>query len=231
MATNRSRSPPSSARSNWSGHNQIVYHKDHDDAGNAKRTARNMVVAVHGAPLIGETRTYAEARCRVAFGLSLLSAGTPMFLMFEEIGSVEPMPYKDFRQHRDDWRAARAGQGARMFKFYQDLIGLRRQHQELRSRSLSTVHVHAANRVLAFLRVDGADRSLVVASFNNTGFPNGYSMPTEGLGDGMWREILNSDAAIYGGRNVGNGGADITSSDSRTELVIPANGLLVLQEQ
>lgn len=216
---------------NWSGHNQIVYHKDHDDAGNAKRTARNMVVAVHGAPLIGETRTYAEARCRVVLGLSLLSAGTPMFLMFEEIGSVEPMPYKDFRQYRDDWRAARAGQGARMFKFYQDLIGLRRQHQELRSRSLSTVHVHAANRVLAFLRVDGADRSLVVASFNNTGFPNGYSMPTEGLGDGMWREILNSDAAIYGGRNVGNGGADITSSDSRTELVIPANGLLVLQEQ
>jgi 1,4-alpha-glucan branching enzyme len=118
-----------------------------------------------------------------------------------------------------------------MFKFYQDLIRLRSQHPGLRSLSLSTVYVHQDNRVLAFLRSDGADRYLVVASLNNAGFAGGYWMPTGGLGAGSWREVLNSDAAIYGGGNVGNGGALLSSSDAGMQLVIPANGLLVLQEQ
>ena len=35
----------------------------------------------------------------------MLSAGTPMFLMFEEIESVQPLPYADFRRYRDDYLA------------------------------------------------------------------------------------------------------------------------------
>ena len=40
-------------------------------------SARTSMVAVNHAPLVGATRDFAEARCRVACGLSMLSAGTP----------------------------------------------------------------------------------------------------------------------------------------------------------
>ena len=67
--------------------NQVVFHESHDEAGNAPGAARTIRVAVNGAPLFGATRTAAEARSRLCFGLSLLSAGTPMFFMGEEIGA------------------------------------------------------------------------------------------------------------------------------------------------
>jgi 1,4-alpha-glucan branching enzyme len=215
---------------NWTGHRKVVYHKDHDDAGNAPGTARNMVVAVHGASLDGATRTYAEARCRVVCGLAMLSAGTPMFLMFEEIGSVEPMPYQDFRRHRDDYETARQRDGARMFKFYQDLIRLRRGRGALRSHELETVYVHDANRLVAFQRTDGVDRLVVVASLNDVPFATGYWIPTDRLGTGRWKEIFNSDASIYGGANVGNGSGIIESYAGGIGVSIPSNGFVILSQ-
>ena len=50
---------------------------------------RTIVVRRQRRTAVGATRDYAEARCRVAFGLSLLSAGTPMFFMGEEVGAAE----------------------------------------------------------------------------------------------------------------------------------------------
>ncbi len=215
---------------NWSGHNKVVYHKDHDDAGNAKGTARNMVNAVNAAPLLGETRTYAEARCRAVSGLAFFAAGTPMFLMGEEIASPNPMPYKDFRKYRDNFPEARAGLGAAMFKFYQDIIRLRQRAPGLRSRQIEIIHSSPGNRVLAFVRTDGVDTYLVLASLNNRPFASGYWIPTGSLGAAAWREIFNSDAALYGGSNVGNAGQVISSGPAGINLVIPANGLVVLQK-
>ena len=45
--------------------------------------------------------------------------------------------------------------------------------------------------------------------------------------DASWREIFNSDAAIYGGDNVGNWGAAIPSAGGRLTVNLPARGLLV----
>jgi hypothetical protein len=42
---------------------------------------------------------------------------------------------------------------------------------------------------------------------------------------------LHSDAAVYGGANVGNLGAAIWSSHHRLNAVIPANGFVVLVKQ
>jgi 1,4-alpha-glucan branching enzyme len=215
---------------NWSGHCKVVYHKDHDDAGNAENTARTMVNAVNYAPLAGETRTYAEARCRTVCGLSLLSPGTPMFLMGEEIASANPMPYKDFRQYRDNFPEARVGLGAAMFKFYQDVIRLRKRSPGLRSRQIEMIYSSAVNRVLAFLRTDGVDTYLVTASLNNRPFASGYWIPTGSLGATGWREVFNSDAAIYGGSNVGNSGQVIPSGPAGINVVIPANGIVVFHK-
>jgi len=59
----------------------------------------------------------------------------------------------------------------------------------------------------------------------------GYVIQTEPhrLPVGEWQETFNSDAEMYGGKNVGNYGAAIACADGRIQLRIPANGLLVLQ--
>jgi 1,4-alpha-glucan branching enzyme len=211
---------------------KVVYHESHDEAGNAGGTARTIVTAVNGAPLVGATRVVAEARCRFAFGLSLLSAGTPMFFMGEDIGAQQPYRFNDFLSHRENLAAERAGEGARLFRFYQDLIRFSRRHSAARAQAIDVVHVHGATRVIAFARAAGNDRLLVVASLRDQPFLDGYVIQTDPsrLLDGLWREVFNSDAAIYGGRNVGNFGADVPAAAGRFQARIPACGVIVFQK-
>jgi 1,4-alpha-glucan branching enzyme len=82
--------------------NKIAYHENHDEAGNDPNSERTMVTAVNQAPLIGATRTFAEGRTRFAFGLAAFSAGTPMFLMGEEIGAAKYFRYNDFFLNKED---------------------------------------------------------------------------------------------------------------------------------
>jgi 1,4-alpha-glucan branching enzyme len=46
-----------------------------------------------------------------------------------------------------------------------------------------------------------------------------------------WKEIFNSDAAIYGGRNMGNWSASILSTEGRFNAVVPASGFVVFVKQ
>ena len=212
--------------------NKVVYHESHDEAGNAGGTQRTLVCAVNGAPLTGATRAYAEARCRVAFGLSLFSAGTPMFFMGEEIGAQKPYRFDTFITHREDLADERAGNGAHLFRFYQDIIRFSRRHTAARSQEIDIIHALGSNRVIAFTRSAGSDKLLLVASLRNQPFLDGYIIQTDAarLPDGVWREVFNSDAALYGGQNIGNFGTDIPVTNGRLQIRIPANGLLVLQK-
>jgi 1,4-alpha-glucan branching enzyme len=51
----------------------------------------------------------------------------------------------------------------------------------------------------------------ILRSLNDVAFDHGYVVATDSgrLSDGGWHEIFNSDAAVYGGDNVGNGGATL----------------------
>ena len=73
----------------------------------------------------------------------------------------------------------------------------------------------------------------MVASLNNTSFANGYGVAKDLLAipNARWKEIFNSDAAIFGGQNVGNGGAIIVSNQGRLDLVIPANEFVIFLKQ
>jgi 1,4-alpha-glucan branching enzyme len=212
--------------------NKVVYNESHDEAGNDSGTQRTIVCAVNGAPLVGATRDYAESRCRVAFGLSLLSAGTPMFFMGEEVGATKPYRYNDFLQNREDLAAGRAGAGARLFHFYQDLIRLSRRHPAMRSPEIDIIHVMGVNRLIAFTRSAGSEKLLIVVSLRNQPFLDGYVLQTDPwrLPDGSWRETFNSDAAEYGGQGIGNFGADVPASGGRFQARVPANGLLIFQK-
>ncbi|WP_417071272.1 alpha-amylase family glycosyl hydrolase [Niveibacterium terrae] len=216
-----------------SGNDRVVFTESHDEAANSSGSARTISVAVNGAPLIGATRSTAEARDRLCLGLALLSAGTPMFFMGEEIGAQKPYRYNNFIENREDILGERRGDGARLFHFYQALIGLSLRLRAIRRHNIDVLHVSNENRVIAFKRWTAAEQIIVVASFNNAAFSNGYLIEKDALAipDGLWKEVFNSDAAIFGGANIGNCGAAIPSRLARLEVVIPANGFVVLVRQ
>jgi 1,4-alpha-glucan branching enzyme len=192
----------------------VVYVESHDEAGNATASRRTILAAVDGAPLVGETRRVAEARTRWAAGMSLLSPGTPMFLMGEEVGAQQPYTYDRFAEHKEDLDGLRAGSGAGLFRFHADLIRLRLAEPDLRSRAIEIVHVNDGGRVIAFRRGE----FLVVGSLRDQPYDE-YRLPV----GGAWREIFNSDAVEYGGTGVGNGGATLQGMT----IALPANGFLV----
>ena len=213
-------------------YDKIVYHENHDEAGNDQDTERTILTAVNLAPIIGATRTYAEARSRVCFGLSALSAGTPMFLMGEEIGAQNYFLYDTFATNKEDLIGARTGVGQFLFRFYQDMIALVKAQPAARSSALDVIYTHNDNRVIAFTRSTPSPQLLVLASLNDTAFSQGYVIATDSslLPAGGWQEIFNSDAAIYGGDNVGNGGVTLPVNNGQINAVIPARGFVVFEK-
>jgi 1,4-alpha-glucan branching enzyme len=213
--------------------NRVVFHESHDEAGNAAGTGRTMVVAVNGAPLEGDTRTWAEARTRLCAGISLLSAGTPMFFMGEEVGATRRYTYDHFLDNREDIAGERDGRGARMFRFFQELITLTGRTRAIRSQNIDILHQSNANRVFAFKRWLDDEELIVVASFNDLAFANGYAIQKDPIAipDAGWKEIFNSDSAAYGGWNVGNRGTVVGSGGGQLDVVIPAAGFVVLARQ
>jgi 1,4-alpha-glucan branching enzyme len=212
-----------------SGTRKVVYHESHDEAGNAAGSARTIVVAVNGAALMGQTRRYAEARCRFAAAMALLSAGTPMFFMGEEVGASRPYFHNTTREAREDYYALRQGDGARLFRFYQTLIRLRLDRPGLRSRNIDVVYVHNDNRIIAFRRWEGSQEFFVIGSLNDRSFGDGYTVLNSRLIGGNWQEVLNSDAGEYGGSGMLNG--QVVSGDREFTARLPANSVIVFQRQ
>jgi 1,4-alpha-glucan branching enzyme len=214
-----------------SGGHKVVYHESHDEAGNGRLTDRTINVAVNGAPLIGPTRQAAEARVRVVAGITLLSAGTPMFLFGEEVGAQRQFLYGKVLANREDYVGLRGAEGANLFNFYTALIRLRLDPLKpaLRSRNIEVVFVHNADRLIAFRRWNETQNFLVIASFNNEPFASpSYVLRSDRLGDERWREIFNSDAKPFGGSSIGNFGG-VRGFPGGIDCVIPANGLLVFE--
>ena len=216
---------------------KVVYHELHDEAGNSSyeeggqrvHSARTIAVAVNGAPLVGETRQYAETRVHFAASVTLLAPAIPMFFMGEEVGASLPYLFDSFANAREGFHVLRQGAGATLFHFYQDLIRLRLGHPGLHSHKIDILHVHDANRMLVFRRWEGPEDLIVVASLSNFPFANGYRVQNARIPDGEWVEVLNSDAARYGGGGLAN--PDLTSAGGVFTPVVPANSVLVFQRQ
>ncbi len=84
----------------------------------------------------------------------------------------------------------------------------------------------AANSVFAWLRkAPGAAPVAIVANMTPA-LREGYAVPLPR--DGRWREVLNSDAAAYGGSGAGNLGG-VTAQDGRAILTLPPLATIMLQ--
>jgi 1,4-alpha-glucan branching enzyme len=88
--------------------------------------------------------------------------------------------------------------------------------------------------VLVFQRRDRQGRSVVVALNFTPVSRTGYRVGAPA--SGFWREIFNSDSALYGGSNIGNG-AGLMSEDqawmgypSSLVLTLPPLGGIILYQ-
>jgi 1,4-alpha-glucan branching enzyme len=109
---------------------------------------------------------------------------------------------------------------------------MREAKEATRSQEIDIIHAIGNNRVIAFTRFAGTDQLLIVASLRNEPFLDGYVIQTDlsRLPDGLWREVFNSDASLYGGHDIGNFGADVPATGGRIQVRIPQNGFLVFQK-
>lgn len=211
----------------------VVYHESHDEAGNSEHSRRTLMVAIAAGkdtpPPSGELRHIAEARCRFVAGITLLSAGTPMFLMGEEVGATKDFTYDGFLENRENLQRLRKGEGKGLFRFYRELVRLRRRHYAITTPNLDVLMTHNADRLIAFLRSKGPERYLVVATLSNHGWPNGYELRAPGLPTGRWREIFTSDAVEYNGTGVTNEDLELEAKDGVLTLKVPPRGFVVLR--
>jgi 1,4-alpha-glucan branching enzyme len=226
---------------------KVVYSESHDEAGNSSgpfvdpdwsgdsgkqyTSARGVIVASNAADLRGATRTYAEARCRFAWGMTALSAGIPMFLFGEEVGAQKRFKYNAVLQNREDITGMARDEGRFLYRFYADVNELRSAHTGLRSRLIEIVHVHNDNRVIAFRRWDENESFLIIASLADHPYDNGYVVHGDSLRAGLWREVFNSDATQYGGAGIGNAGGMVRCANGDVNPALPFAGFVVLQWQ
>jgi 1,4-alpha-glucan branching enzyme len=207
------------------GPSVVNYIESHDEAANHGRVPE---VADSSDP----HSVWAYGRSKLAMGLVLFSAGIPMLLQGQEV--MEDRRFGDDRTHRIQWDY-KALYGD-FFSCVRDMVFLRRSLPALRSSAGQSVfHVNESDNLLAWHRYTGSgDDLVIVASFKNSdlesyclGFPRG----------GEWFEVLNSDAAAYGGRNHGNGGRINASSGGlhgfaqSACITVPRMGVLVFSKE
>ncbi|MGF1643899.1 MAG: alpha-amylase family glycosyl hydrolase [Thiotrichales bacterium] len=215
---------------------KVIYHESHDEAGNSSyvengqrhESARTLRVAVN-AELNETTRRWAEARVRVVAGLTLLAGGTPMIFMGEEVGAEKPYRYRDFLENREDIEGLRNTSGARLFEFYRDLVRLRRGSTALRGPLIDIIHVHNANRVIAFRRAHEDEEFIVVASLNNRGFDHGYNLSDGALRGRTWAVIVATDDPQDETYNTPERREVLPSLDGTLTVRLGACSLLVLK--
>jgi 1,4-alpha-glucan branching enzyme len=216
---------------------RIVYHESHDEAGNSsyvvdgqrRFSQRTIQVAAAGKNPQGPMHFRAQGLSRLAFGLTMLSAGTPMFLMGEEVAAQEEYHYDDFLWKREDLVKKREGVAAPLFRFYQDLIRLRLGSNAIRTGGLKILLADDKQRLLVFARKSGFEELLVIVNCNARAFLRGYKIHGLDLRDSNWRECFNSDSQFYGGDGVGNATRPILCEGNTMDLVLPMHGFLVLR--
>ena len=179
------------------------------------------------------------ANLRTLLGYQWLFSGKKLLFMGGEFGqSAEWNANAEL-----DWGLLKAGPYHRgLQKFVQDLNKLYLAETALWKSDYDTDGFHwidctdHLNSVVSFLRQDGEHFNQLVVIANLTPVPRlryKIGMPRPG----KWRELLNSDAAIYGGSNMGNLGG-VTAADKpwqnqpcSAEFILPPLSILVFRPE
>lgn len=211
---------------------QVVnYIEAHDEAWSESGGQR---ITVTIDPSFPHDDIYAQGRTKLGHALAMFSPGIPMFLQ-----GCEFLEDTDFGSNapgtpeaRLDWSKVETYAG--YLQFFKDMIAVRKSNCGFRADApVDVSHLNESGNVLGFRRWDDEGNDLmVVVSFSNTDFIDyeiGFPQP------GVWYEILNSQADVYGGSGLGNGGSIETVpvandgfADSAS-IVVPKMSVLVFR--
>ncbi|HVI28048.1 1,4-alpha-glucan branching protein GlgB [Hansschlegelia sp.] len=176
------------------------------------------------------------ANLRALFGLMWTHPGKKLLFMGCEIAQAREWNHDD----QVDWPALDNPNHAGVQRLIRDLNRVYGAEPALHAKDSEpagfrwVIGDDRANSVFAFLRYGEAGAPPVLVVANMTPVPrHGYriGVPTAGV----WREIVNTDAEIYGGSNVGNGGAVATveaashGEAQSLDLVLPPLGVVAFR--
>ncbi len=169
------------------------------------------------------------ANLRAYYGMMFGHPGKKLLFMGNELAQQAEWA----AQGQLDWPALQDAAHAGVQRLVRDLNALYRAQPALHQRDCEAegfqwlVFDDAAHSVYAWLRRGAAPDSLCLVVMNFTPevlHDYRIDVPVGGL----WHELLNTDAAIYGGGNVGNGGAVQAGSDGRHTLSLTLPPLATL---
>ncbi len=215
----------------------LAYSHSHDEVGNSGKWLGRL--AAGGKDDSAVLSTEARAKARSGAALTLLGPGIPMLWQGEEF-----LANNDFKhgltstwgqdttwlegseaEKNTDTSKARQGH----LQVHKDLIGLRKSSDAFYpTAAVNRVMTHNQDQIVAFERVGSAGDAFVVVTQMSDVNRGDYPVP---LPPGRWKEVFNSDAQAYGGRNFGNGGTEFDShAGTSTGLNLPAGGTIVLKK-
>lgn len=211
----------------------LTYSHSHDEVGNSGKWIGRLAAGSKSEESV--MSDIARSKARSSAALTLLGPGIPMLWQGEEF-----LANNDFKHGlTSTWGAdtkwldgndaekasdvSKARQGH--FKVHQDLIALRRSSDAFYpSAPVNRVYTHNDDQVVAFERTGASGESFVIVSQMSGADKAGYAIP---LPQGRWQEVLNTDAAEYGGESFGNGGGVF---EGNAGLNLPAGGTIVLRK-
>jgi 1,4-alpha-glucan branching enzyme len=171
------------------------------------------------------------ANLRLLYGHMFGHPGKKLLFMGCEFGQRGEWSYN----HAIDWPLLEDPLHAGVQQWIRDLNKLYREHSSMWRDSGDAFfwvdHADYMQSVVSYVRHDKHEKLLFVFNYTPVprecylqGFPEG----------GAWTEILNSDAALYGGGDVGNAGIIDARTDiehhgqpASAEITIPPLGMLV----
>jgi len=209
-----------------SGNRVLNYLELHDEAWPSSGGQRIVRVIDTSAPY---DDLYAKGRVKLGQGLVLTAPGVPAMLMGSEW--LEDTNFGADASSRIDW--SKRTTYAPIYRYFQDLIALRRDQPELyASASVHVFHVNEGGNVIAFRRYDAQNNaSVVIANFSNTNYASyRIGLPLAG----PWHERIDSQSSVYDGNGLDNPGTlatDPIPADGFVQSVainVPQMGLLML---
>ncbi len=211
-----------------SGAKALHYLELHDEAWPSSGGQRIVKTIDGGFP---HDDMWAKGRVKLGQGVVMFSAGVPALLQGSEW--LEDTDFGTSLGNRIDW--SKKITYAPIYQYMKDIIGLRRTNSAFRANAgIDVYKVDEANNVIVWQRFDGSGNvAVVVANFGNANRLNyRIGMPSAGT----WYELINSQALVYDGNGLGNGGQVNTEGiawDGQSQsavLTVPQMGVLVFSQ-
>jgi 1,4-alpha-glucan branching enzyme len=208
------------------GHQLLDYFELHDNAWSPPN--HRFIRSLETPP--GALTDSVEAAMRFTMGMLMLSPGMPAMLMGDEW--LEDIDWGTAIANRIDW--SKQVTHSRYQNYVHDLITTRINTPALSADAPSVLtHMNYGDGVVAWMRYDAAGQVyLAIANLGNSDFPT-YLLGAPVAG--AWTEILNSQAAAYGGTGMVNSATHYTYGESRDglpqllDIALPRSSVLLFR--